>query len=179
LSRRRLAAPALILLAILVAAPVVGLDPGRTIGQYLHRHWQDELPQNTVHAISQDRDGYIWLGTYEGLVRFDGVRFVVFDANRTHDLAGNGVFDIFEDRSGAFWISTNGGLTRYDGGFETIADADALPDSLVFQTVEAPDGTMWIGTQTSLCRIVDGTLEILDWPGIAEIGSISALAVCS
>src|SRR2546425_2605919 len=63
------------------AVPVFGLDPRLAPTQYGHRVWTTEqgLPQNTIRAIVQARDGHVWLGTQEGLVRFDGGRFTVFD----------------------------------------------------------------------------------------------------
>ncbi len=61
------------------------LDPARLITQYGHDVWQIEngLPQNTVTSITQTRDGYIWVGTHEGLARFDGVRFKIFDKHNS------------------------------------------------------------------------------------------------
>jgi ligand-binding sensor domain-containing protein len=66
---------------LLFSSPAAALDPEKFITQYTHQAWRTEegLPQNSVQAIAQTRDGYLWLGTQEGLVRFDGVRFAVFD----------------------------------------------------------------------------------------------------
>ena len=63
------------------ATPVAALDPDKQISQYVRLAWDSDrgLPQNSVAAIVQTPDGYIWLGTQEGLARFDGVRFTVFD----------------------------------------------------------------------------------------------------
>ena len=60
-----------------LALPASALDPGRRLTQYLQRIWQTRqgLPQSSILAIHQTRDGYLWLGTSAGLVRFDGVRF--------------------------------------------------------------------------------------------------------
>ena len=66
----------------------MALDPRKALTQYIHDVWQTEqgLPQNAVEALCQTRDGYLWLGTQEGLVRFDGVRFTVFDRRNTPGL---------------------------------------------------------------------------------------------
>jgi ligand-binding sensor domain-containing protein len=76
-------APALVVavLGVLGARPACALQPDRAITQYGHDQWQTEqgLPQNSVSAIRQTKDGYLWFGTQEGLVRFDGVRLTVFD----------------------------------------------------------------------------------------------------
>src|SRR5579863_3527224 len=74
--------------AALLLAPAKGeaaLDPVKAITQYVHDVWQTEagLPQNSVLTIAQTLDGYLWLGTEEGLVRFDGSRFAVFDKSNT------------------------------------------------------------------------------------------------
>ena len=77
--------------------------------------WQDKdgLPQNSVLAIARTRDGYLWLGTVEGLVRFDGVRFTVFDRTNTPEIGNSHITALLEDRSGTLWIGTaGGGLTR-------------------------------------------------------------------
>jgi ligand-binding sensor domain-containing protein len=66
-------------------APAAALDPHKLLTQYSLDVWQveDGLPQNTIRAIHQTRDGYLWMATEEGLVRFDGVRFTVFDSVST------------------------------------------------------------------------------------------------
>src|SRR6184192_3296033 len=90
------------------------LEPGKPLTQYALDSWQDELPQNTINAIAQTPDGYIWLGTYEGLVRFDGVQFTIFDKRNTNELKSNAIFSLFEDREKNLWIGTlSGGLNRY------------------------------------------------------------------
>jgi ligand-binding sensor domain-containing protein len=81
------------------ATNAIALDPSKAISQYVHGHWDTEsgLPQNSVSAVLQTRDGYIWAGTQEGLVRFDGVRFTVFNrGNRM--LPHNFVTALLEDR---------------------------------------------------------------------------------
>ncbi|HSQ75900.1 MAG TPA: two-component regulator propeller domain-containing protein, partial [Bacteroidota bacterium] len=68
-----------------------GLDPSREIMQYSHRAWtkRDGLPQNTVQAIAQTPDGYMWFGTVEGLSRFDGMKFRNFNVRNTPQLLLN------------------------------------------------------------------------------------------
>jgi ligand-binding sensor domain-containing protein/signal transduction histidine kinase len=99
---------------------------------YSLRTWQTEdgLPQNSVTALVQTRDGYIWLGTYGGLVRFDGARFVVFDSDNTTALKDNRITSLFEDHNRILWIGhETGNLTRLQSG--------------VFAAVEVPGG--WSG----------------------------------
>ncbi len=79
--------------------------------QYLEKRWttEDGLPQNSVNAIVQTRDGYLWLGTFGGLARFDGVKFTIFNSSNTPGLRSNRILSLFEDRAGRLWIGTEGG----------------------------------------------------------------------
>ena len=72
------------------------LSPDKATSQYVHNAWNNShgLPQNTVTAISQTRDGYLWLGTLEGLVRFDGMRFRLFNTRNTAAFAHNMVVSL-------------------------------------------------------------------------------------
>jgi ligand-binding sensor domain-containing protein/signal transduction histidine kinase len=92
---------------------------------FIVRTWQtdDGLPQNSVTSIAQTPDGYLWLGTFNGLVRFDGSRFTVFDSVNTPALTSSGVVWMRSDERGELWIySSREDLTRMvDGRFERIA----------------------------------------------------------
>src|SRR5271166_40454 len=103
------------LLASLLIAPVRAQSYPM---QYLTTVWQTEqgLPQNSVNALLQDHEGYLWLGTFGGLVRFDGERFVVFDVANTPGLGENRILSLHESRSGALWVGTMDGLVRLDNG---------------------------------------------------------------
>jgi ligand-binding sensor domain-containing protein len=142
------ALPALTLCALL-ASPgfAAALDPAKQIAQYVHLAWDSErgLPQNSVTAVVQTADGYIWLGTQEGLVRFDGVRFTVFD-RRSRAIPHNYVTALLVSRQGSLWIGTNdGGVTRYtDGQFH---DSPLSQQRSITSFAEQANGTLWIGTQ--------------------------------
>lgn len=140
-----------VLAALLGAAPVSALDPALAITQYSLRNWQTDqgLPQNSVFDVLQTRDGYLWLATQEGLARFDGVRFEVFNKRNTPAIHHNDVWTLHEDRAGTLWIGTRGGgLTRYrDGVFSNIGKAEGLSDDAVQALVEDADGSLWIGTR--------------------------------
>src|SRR2546423_3877117 len=107
---------------------------------YLHNAWTTEkgLPQNDVTQLIQTRDGYIWLGTNGGLVRFDGIRFTIFDSGNTPELRSSRILSLREDRDGVLWIGTqNGGLTSYRWGkFKNYGIKEGLPDESVF-SIEA------------------------------------------
>ena len=87
------------------------LDPGKTISQYYLDVWEINrgLPQNSVHSLIQDKQGYIWFGTQEGLVRFDGVRFTVYDKKNTEQITDNWISSLLESRDGTLWFGTHSG----------------------------------------------------------------------
>ena len=88
-------------------------------GDYLIDLWDTEqnLPSSTVTAIAQTPDGFLWVGTYDGLARFDGVRFVTFDPANTPELSHTRIQGLFLDARGTLWINTfRGGLTSYRNG---------------------------------------------------------------
>jgi ligand-binding sensor domain-containing protein len=93
------------------------LDPRTSIAQYATDRLQaaDGLPQATVGAITQTRDGYIWMATEEGVARFDGIRLAVFD-NSNSKLALNYISNVQSSRDGSLWIRTADTLYRYRDG---------------------------------------------------------------
>ncbi|MEI6646053.1 MAG: two-component regulator propeller domain-containing protein [bacterium] len=129
---------------------------------YLTDVWQAEngLPQNTVTCITQTRDGYLWLGTLNGVARFDGVRFVVFGAHNTPELKSNRILALLEDRQGGLWIGTEGGgATRlYRNHFTTYTTWEGLPNNIVQSLRQDVRGRVWIGTQGGVCVWTDGLL---------------------
>jgi len=89
------------------------------IAQYRFDSWTTDngLPQNSIFSIIQTRDGYLWMSTFDGLVRFDGVQFKVFDKSNTKGLSTNRFTALYEDKDGTLWAgTTDGGLTRYRDG---------------------------------------------------------------
>src|SRR5688572_26529927 len=111
---------------VLASPPAFALDPALAITQYRHDVWDTRhgLPQSSVDAILQTRDGYLWFGTQEGVARFDGVRFSVYDMGNTRALRHNRVLALCEDRDGSVWIGTEGGgLVRLRQGAFTAYGA--------------------------------------------------------
>jgi ligand-binding sensor domain-containing protein len=94
------------------------VSPKKVFGQYRQFVWNEQqgLLQNTIESIVQTRDGYLWLGTAEGAVRFDGVNFTTFDAKPLRQ-DWPPVKSLVEDRSGALWFGIRArGLTRLKDG---------------------------------------------------------------
>jgi signal transduction histidine kinase/ligand-binding sensor domain-containing protein/ActR/RegA family two-component response regulator len=125
-------------------------------GRQVIDKWQGEqgLPQNTVETLIQTRDGYLWAGTQEGLARFDGVRFTVFDKSNEPAIASNWVLALNEDSEGALWIGTRSGLLRRrQGKFTRFSEEAGLPDRDVSALARDAEGTLWVATTTGLCRM--------------------------
>lgn len=124
------------------------LDPAKALTQYRIDSWtvRDGLPQNSITAIIQTRDGYLWFGTQEGLARYDGRAFEIFD-RRQGALPDNTVTTLLEDSSGRLWIGTDNGLACYESGaFRTITMRDGLGGNRISALEEDHDGRIWAGT---------------------------------
>jgi ligand-binding sensor domain-containing protein/signal transduction histidine kinase len=149
-------------LPLLFAARAHALDPNRSLSEFGQQVWLTEngLPQNSVQAITQTRDGYLWIGTQEGLARFNGVGFVIFDKENTPQLKSNDIRALLEDRSGALWISTSYGLVKMQNGtFTSFTTAEGLPDNNIGSLAEARDGTIWIATAAGLARYLNTSIS--------------------
>jgi signal transduction histidine kinase/ligand-binding sensor domain-containing protein len=149
----------------LAAAPLqaAGLDPQKALTQYNLDVWTTSsgLPQNSVTALAQTRDGYLWIGTFGGLARFDGVRFRVFDRGSSPALPNSGIQTLLAARAGGLWIGTNGGgvaLLR-DGELESFDTRRGLAGDVVRALYEDRTGALWVGTNTGLTRIQGGRLS--------------------
>ncbi len=116
------------------------------------------LPQNSVRAILQTHDGYMWIGTKGGLARFDGVRFTTFDDRNQNQLRENEVWALVEGDDGSLWIGTyGGGVSRLkDGQFTIYNTKDGLATDFVTDLCKDREGNIWIATDLGLNRFKDG-----------------------
>jgi signal transduction histidine kinase/ligand-binding sensor domain-containing protein len=130
------------------------------------RTWQTQegLPHNAVTAILQTHDGYLWLGTYDGLARFDGASFTVFDNNSTPEMSSSRVISLFEDNAGTLWIGhETGELTRYrDGHFHSVQFNPSWESRKVIGIGAGPTGDIW--ALNSEGRIAGLNGEIISGP---------------
>jgi signal transduction histidine kinase/ligand-binding sensor domain-containing protein len=144
-------------LVLLVPRPSTALSPDRALTQYLVDHWttRDGLPRNTVQAVAQTPDGFLWVGTEGGLVRFDGVRFVAFDPPEAPALRGADVFALMAGRDGSLWIGTAGGLVarHHQGRTELIGAPDGPSPSDISALAEDRAGTVWVGAWEGVYRV--------------------------
>ena len=119
---------------------------------FTFRSWQREqgLPENYVRALANTRDGYIWVGTDEGVSRFDGVNF--FSLGPQEGFQGGPVQVLFGDSRGALWIgSVGGGLSRWQQGeLRRFTVRDGLPSDSITALSEDDDGRIWVGTEAGV-----------------------------
>ncbi len=155
-------------------APAAGaLDAATRLSQYVHDSWtsNEGLPQDSINGIAQTPDGYLWLATQEGIARFDGTHFTIFDSGSTHGTIQNFVYTLFVDRAGTLWAGASGGLLRYDGKgtFVLIGTGQGWPDSSAKFLSQDQAGNVWAGmgsgngrgtTGKGLIRFHDGRLRI-------------------
>jgi ligand-binding sensor domain-containing protein/two-component sensor histidine kinase len=168
----------LVFLLLLSGGSVPALDSGRELSQFNHEVWLTEngLPQNTVHAVAQTKDGYIWIGTEEGLARFDGIKFTVFDKQNTPEIKSNYIRTLLADRLGALWIGTAEGLVRMlDGKFPLFTTNEGLPSDTIQAVYEDREGNLWVATATGLGVFKGGGLTTFTTKERLISGSIQAL----
>lgn len=134
----------------LAPLPVFALDPNRALSQYVHDVWTEveDLPLGSVTGVAQTKDGYVWLATQEGLARFDGVRFEVFNPANTPAMRKASLVALVQDRQGALWMTLSGGGVLRKQGDEWTAfgsDSGLANDSAETLMVDER-GRIWVGT---------------------------------
>jgi len=147
-----LLAPFGLAVALAAAAPAFDLS---------YRVWtaEDGLPQSSVYGIDQTADGYLWIATLDGLVRFDGVRMKVFNRSEVPEMTSNRLLCVRAARDGSLWLgSEDGGAMRRgpDGRFRSFGLADGLPNLFVASLMEDAQGRMWASTPSGLARFENG-----------------------
>ncbi len=131
--------------------------------QYVRRSWQTEegLPQNSVYAIAQTSDGYVWLGTEGGLARFDGLEFTTFETSNTPLLAKSEITALLVDRNQTLWVGMHGGglICYRNNRFEPSPWKGRFAGETILSLHEDRRGGFWIGTEGSgLFRYSGGKL---------------------
>lgn len=159
--------PFLLLVACLLGSlrPIeAALDPALALTQYTHRVWASDagLPENSVLALAQTHDGYLWLGTEEGLVRFDGVRFTTYTKRSSAYLHSNQISAMLVDRENNLWVGTRGGgLTCLSHGeFVQTGWSAQLSGKSILTLYQDRLGSLWIGTDgDGLIQLRNGALH--------------------
>lgn len=152
-----------LLSALCVGQAFADLNPSEALHLFIHQTWTTAqgLPQNSVLAIAQTSDGYLWLGTEEGLVRFDGASFTVFDKH-TSGLNDNIIQALLVDRDQNVWIGTTSGVSRFKNGrFTAYALKAGLSSNSVQCLYQDEQGVLWIGTDGGgLIRMKNGLFRV-------------------
>ena len=145
------------------------LPPAKPLSQFHHDVWQtrEGLPQNSVEAIAQTSDGFLWLATRQGLARFDGYQFTTLDKATTPDLGHIQISRLLATRDGSLWIGTHGGgLSRMrEGRIQTYTTRDGLPSNSIISLFEDSHERIWVATDGGLVRFADGRFHPPDDAG--------------
>lgn len=163
-----------LVISLFVSPNLLALDPGMALTQYYQKNWRntDGLPQNTITSLAQTPDGYLWMGTLEGLVRFDGVQFTRFNTRTTPEIKHNMVARLLSGSNGVLWIATSGGgLTSFKNGeFKSYLTKDGLPSEQILTIFEDSKGFLWVGFDgAGLARFESG--EFNSKPLLQSIGT--------
>ena len=158
-------------LSILLAssACAFALDPSLDVSQYAHTAWRvrDGFGKGPIHSIAQTPDGYLWLGTEFGLLRFDGVRAVPWQPPAGEHLPSSVVMRLLVSRDGTLWIATGKGLASWKDG--KLTQYPEMAGWIGNALIEDHEGTVWAGGfgvpgHGRLCAIKEGRAQCSD-PG--------------
>lgn len=135
--------------------------------QYRFSSWTTDngLPQNSINDVRQTPDGYLWLTTFDGLVRFDGVRFTVFDKGNSPGISSNRFLRMYEDAQGDLWAGTEeGGVVHYhQGRFTSYGKEQGLPSLNAVYLTDDSDGHVVVYLASGeVLRFIDGRFESIN-----------------
>jgi ligand-binding sensor domain-containing protein/signal transduction histidine kinase len=143
---------------VLLAIQAEASDPNKPLTEYTHTIWthKDGIPSAFIYSIAQTRDGYLWLATTDGLVRFDGVRFVHWRPNTGHTELLGVVRSLCAARDGSLWVGTAAGLVGHIRGDDLTTFSVGAHVAAI---LEDRDGTLWVTTENHLLRFRPATQE--------------------
>ncbi len=152
------------LVVLLASFPrAFALDPSLDINQYAHTAWtiREGFFRGNIYSIAQTGDGYLWLGTEFGLLRFDGNRAIPWQPPAGQKLPGDGITKLLVTSDGTLWIGTYAGLVSWNGA--KLTRYPELDNKFVASLLQDHEGTVWAGTLGSpfgrLCAIKNGDVQ--------------------
>jgi len=179
LRRGQAIGPGIVLAYMLLAAcpNAFALNPSLDVSQYAHTSWRirDGFTKGSIRGIAQTPDGYLWLGTEFGLLRFDGVRIVPWQPPTDQHLPDNFIWSLLAARDGTLWIGTSKGLASWKDG--KLTEYPELAGQYIFKVLEDREGTIWVGGMGvptgSLSAIRNGSVQRYGADGALSRGVIS------
>jgi len=147
------------IMPLILTISLYGLDPHKKLNQYLRHSWSNKngLPINYVPAITQTKNGYLWIATQEGVVRFDGIKMITYNSNNVPLFKSNMVNCLLEDNYENLWIGTMNGLLRYkDNKFNFFSTKDGLPFNSIRSFAVDKNNSLWVGTDKGVCKYQNG-----------------------
>lgn len=142
--------------------PLQSLENRTPISQYVVDSWDNEngLPTNAILDVAKTNQGFMWLATFNGLARFDGMEFKIYDKSNTPELQTNNLSSLLVDSKDQLWIGTNGGglLKLARGKFHYFNTDSIVNSSVVTALEESQEGIIWVGTRFGLAQLVNDTL---------------------
>ena len=161
---RRVGVIRLVFAGILLSRSAWALDPALDVSQYAHRAWsvREGFAKGSILAIAQTPDGYLWLGTEFGLLRFDGVRNILWQPPPGQRLPSTFIRSVLAARDGTLWIGTLKGLASWKDG--KLTQYPELAGQDIFALLEDREGTVWAGgvglpPPGRLCAIQSGGVQ--------------------
>ncbi|MDB6027415.1 MAG: Two component regulator propeller domain protein [Verrucomicrobiales bacterium] len=155
------------LLALIACILQVVLPMSAADTQFNSRQWQaeDGLPNNSVQAITQTSDGYLWIGTTDGLARFDGIKFTSLDLDAAlgPKTGPRSITSLLEDTEKTLWIGTerNGLLVLKDGKVSRPAESREVANGSIRALFQSRDGTVWAGKTNGMLHLKNKTWELV------------------
>jgi signal transduction histidine kinase/ligand-binding sensor domain-containing protein len=160
---------------VLVVCPCAfALNPALDVSQYAHTAWKirDGFPKGLINSIAQTPDGYLWLGTEFGLLRFDGVRHVPWQPPGDQNLPSNFIMSLLAARDGTLWIGTDKGLASWKDG--RLTEYAAVAGHFIYKLLEDREGSMWASAVAvptgKVCAIHNGSVQCYGEDGILGVG---------
>lgn len=159
-----------------VAIAQMNLDANKSLSQFSIDFWTADrgLPSVAVTKVLQSKENYIWLGTYDGLLRFDGASFMLYNSGNVPSFSINDVISILEDHTGTLWIGTNGGgLLKYSDGHFRKNGGNLYQNETITAIYEDKKGIVWAAGKNGIIKIGHGKVNYHKIPNFDKVQATS------